>query len=135
MGLPGATVLRGITGFGSSKRVPRPQFRGFLPDAPIVVELVAPERQILSFLTEAQDVLKDRLVILWPAEVLPASRRGAALSLFPSFAPLSPHAIAAALASEPGKQSDLARAALLANSAQRQPGVSLGGRLDGPERS
>jgi PII-like signaling protein len=69
-GLPGVTVLRGITGFGSSGRMPRPRLLEFFSDAPVLVEIVASEDQILALLADAEDLLKDELVILQPAEAL-----------------------------------------------------------------
>jgi len=64
------TVLRGITDFGSSGRMPRPRLLEFFSDAPVLVEIVASEDQILALLADAEDLLKDELVILQPAEAL-----------------------------------------------------------------
>ena len=65
------TVLRGITGFGSSGRMPRPRLLEFFWDAPVLVEIVAPEDQILALLADAEDILQGKLVTLQPAKALP----------------------------------------------------------------
>lgn len=70
-------------GFGYSRRMPSPRPLEFFPDAPVLVEIVAPEDQILALLADAEDILQGKLVTLQPAEVLPASRlTGGALSCF-----------------------------------------------------
>jgi PII-like signaling protein len=50
LGLAGATVLRGIEGFGAASRIHTAKILRLSEDLPIVVEIVDGEEQISSFL-------------------------------------------------------------------------------------
>jgi PII-like signaling protein len=57
LGLPGATVLRGITGFGAHARVHTDKILRLSLDLPIVVEVVADEAQIQEVLPELDELI------------------------------------------------------------------------------
>jgi len=63
-GLAGATVLRGVTGFGANSRIHTAKILRLSEDLPMVVEIVdAPER-IEAFLPELDAMITEGLVTL-----------------------------------------------------------------------
>jgi len=68
-GLAGATVLRGLMGFGAGSRIHTSKILRLSMDLPIVVEIVDTEEKIQNFLTRIQDALQGGLVTLEKAEV------------------------------------------------------------------
>jgi len=68
-GLAGATVLRGIMGFGAGSRIHTSKILRLSLDLPIVVEIVDTDEKIQSFLTRIEHVLQGGLVTLEKAEV------------------------------------------------------------------
>mgnify|MGYP001826210509 CR=1 FL=1 len=68
-GLAGATVLRGLMGFGAGSRIHTSKILRLSLDLPIVVEIVDTNEKIQSFLTRIEDVLEGGLVTLEKAEV------------------------------------------------------------------
>lgn len=55
LGLSGATVFRGIAGFGRSKRFREPSLLSFKSHLPIVVEIIDREEKIRAFLESLRD--------------------------------------------------------------------------------
>lgn len=62
MGLAGATVLRGIEGFGASSVVHTARILRLSEDLPIVVELVDTPDKVDAFLEISNDMVKEGLV-------------------------------------------------------------------------
>lgn len=63
-GLRGATLLRGIEGFGSHRRVSSERAVEVSPDLPVLIEVVDDEDRILGFLPVLETLLDDGLVTL-----------------------------------------------------------------------
>jgi PII-like signaling protein len=69
-GLAGATVLRGIEGFGARSRIHRASILRLSEDLPIVVELVDARDKVEPFLEELEPWIEDGMVTLEPVEVV-----------------------------------------------------------------
>ena len=69
-GLAGATVLRGIEGFGRSSRLHTAKILTLSDDLPIVVEIVDAADKIDAFLEELDPLVSGGLVTVERAEVL-----------------------------------------------------------------
>jgi uncharacterized protein len=67
--LAGATVLRGIMGFGSKSRIHTTKIMRLSQDLPIVVEIVDTRDRLEKFLADVDFAIKDGLVTLEKAEV------------------------------------------------------------------
>lgn len=63
-GLAGATVLRGLEGFGASSRVHTARILRLSTDLPLVVEIVDKDERIEAFLPFVDEAIKDGLVTL-----------------------------------------------------------------------
>jgi uncharacterized protein len=73
-GLAGATVSRGIAGFGRSSHI-HEIFREFSYNLPIVIEIIDRRSRIETWLAQAAALIGDRLVTIQPIERLsPAVR-------------------------------------------------------------
>lgn len=66
----GATVLRGITGFGASSRVHRQKLFGLSLDLPIVIECVETEEMIRAILPELDKMISGGMVTLERVKVI-----------------------------------------------------------------
>lgn len=69
-GLAGATVLRGVEGFGARSRIHRASILRLSEDLPIVIEIVDAEEKIRRFLEELEPWIEDGMVTLEKVEVL-----------------------------------------------------------------
>jgi hypothetical protein len=69
-GLAGATVLRGVEGFGANSRIHRASILRLSEDLPIVIEIVDAEEKIRHFLEELEAWIEDGMVTLEKVEVL-----------------------------------------------------------------
>jgi len=69
-GLAGATVLRGIEGFGAHSRIHRSSILRLSEDLPIVVELVDEREKIERFLAEAGPWIGGGMVTVERVEVV-----------------------------------------------------------------
>ena len=69
-GLAGATVLRGIEGFGHSSRLHTAKILRLSEDLPIVVEIVDAADKIDAFLPKLDSLVEGGLVTVERAEVL-----------------------------------------------------------------
>jgi PII-like signaling protein len=67
--LAGATVLRGLMGFGANSRIHTSKILRLSFDLPIVVEIVDTPDKIKEFLSLVETVVKEGLVTLEKAEV------------------------------------------------------------------
>ena len=63
-GLAGATVLRGLEGFGAHSRVHTAKILRLSTDLPIVIEIVDTEEKIEAFLPEIDDAIGEGLATL-----------------------------------------------------------------------
>jgi len=78
-GLAGATVLRGIEGFGAESRIHTARILRLSEDLPMVVEIVDAEEKIRAFVHELDELVDDGLVTLEKVDVIlyrPKKREG-----------------------------------------------------------
>ena len=75
-GLAGASVLRGIEGFGASSRIHTTRLLSLSEDLPVVVVIVDTEEKVRAFLPEIEELVSEGLVILDPVEVVRYVGRG-----------------------------------------------------------
>jgi PII-like signaling protein len=75
-GLAGASVLRGIEGFGASSRVHTSRIMSLSGDLPLVI--VITEEKIRAFLPQLDELVTEGLVIIDPVEVIRYTGRPAA---------------------------------------------------------
>ncbi|HKD98765.1 MAG TPA: DUF190 domain-containing protein [Micromonosporaceae bacterium] len=69
-GLAGASVLRGIEGYGASSRIHTARLLSLSEDLPIVIVIVDAEEKIRSFLPDLDELVTEGLVIIDPVEVI-----------------------------------------------------------------
>jgi PII-like signaling protein len=69
-GLAGATVLRGISGFGATSRIHTSKILRLSEDLPIVIEIVDAIEKIEAFLPELQMLVKGGLITVEKVRVL-----------------------------------------------------------------
>jgi PII-like signaling protein len=68
-GLSGATVLRGVEGFGAKSVLHKANLLDLSADLPIVIEIVDTEESIEAFLREVGDAIQEGLVTVEKVEV------------------------------------------------------------------
>lgn len=68
-GLAGATVLRGILGFGANSRLHTAKILRLSEDLPMVIEIVDESEKIDTFLPYLDEVIKEGLVTLEQVKV------------------------------------------------------------------
>jgi PII-like signaling protein len=69
-GMAGATVMRGILGFGANSRIHTSQILRLSEDLPLVIEIVDSEERINAFLPELDTMISEGLVTLEKARVI-----------------------------------------------------------------
>jgi PII-like signaling protein len=69
-GLAGATVLRGIEGFGANARLHTTRLLRLSEDLPVLIEAVDTEERIRAILPELDEIVGDGLITLEKVEVL-----------------------------------------------------------------
>jgi len=69
-GLAGATVLRGIEGFGASSRIHTMRILSLSEDLPAVIVIVDEEERIRAFLPQLDELVTGGLVMLDEVEVI-----------------------------------------------------------------
>ncbi|HBE95349.1 MAG TPA: hypothetical protein DD766_03080 [Desulfovibrio sp.] len=69
-GLAGATVLRGVSGFGANSRVHTNKILRLSEDLPVVVEIVDTPEKIEAFLPYLDEVMREGLVTLEGVQVI-----------------------------------------------------------------
>ncbi len=69
-GLAGATVLRGVAGFGASSRLQTEKVLRLSLDLPIIIELVDTEERIQSVLPDLDEMIGGGLITLERAHVI-----------------------------------------------------------------
>lgn len=76
-GVAGATVLRGIEGFGANQHLHTTRLLSLSSDLPVLIEAVDGEEEIRTVIPEIDEMLSDGLITLEKVEVL-AYRAGEA---------------------------------------------------------
>lgn len=69
MGLAGASVFRGIEGFGASSVIHTSRLLSLSEDLPVAIVIVDTEERINEFLAELDELVTEGLVTLEPVEV------------------------------------------------------------------
>ncbi|MFD2687254.1 DUF190 domain-containing protein [Streptomyces phyllanthi] len=69
-GLAGASVFRGIEGFGVSSQIHTTRLLSLSDDLPVVVVIVDDESRVREFLPELEEVVGDGLVVLDEVKVM-----------------------------------------------------------------
>jgi PII-like signaling protein len=69
-GLAGASVLRGIEGYGASSRIHTNRLLSLSEDLPIVVVIVDVEERVRAFLPQLDELVTEGLVMVDPVEVI-----------------------------------------------------------------
>lgn len=68
--LAGATVLRGVEGFGASTRIHTTRLLSLSEDLPMVIIIVDTEEKIRAFLPQLDELVIDGMVLLDEVEVV-----------------------------------------------------------------
>jgi uncharacterized protein len=69
-GLAGASVLRGVEGYGASSRIHTARLLSLSEDLPIVIVIVDAEDKVRAFLPELEELVAEGLVMIDPVEVI-----------------------------------------------------------------
>jgi len=69
-GLAGASVLRGIEGYGASSRIHTTRLLSLSEDLPIAVIIIDQEDRVRDFLPQLDELVSEGLVIIDPVEVI-----------------------------------------------------------------
>lgn len=69
-GLAGASVLRGIEGYGASSRIHTTRILSLSGDLPLAIVIVDVEHKIRDFLPQLDELITEGLVIIDPVEVV-----------------------------------------------------------------
>ena len=75
-GLAGASVLRGIEGYGASSRIHTSRILSLSDDLPLAIIVVDAEDKIRDFLPQLDELVTEGLVIIDPVEVIRYVGRG-----------------------------------------------------------
>ncbi|MEU1529479.1 DUF190 domain-containing protein [Streptomyces fagopyri] len=76
-GLAGASVFRGIEGFGASSLIHTSRLLSLSEDLPVAIVLVDTEERVRAFLPQLDELVWEGLVILDECEVVRYTGRGA----------------------------------------------------------
>jgi PII-like signaling protein len=69
-GLAGASVLRGVEGYGASSRIHTARLLSLSEDLPIVIVIVDAEEKVRAFLPVLEELVAEGLVMIDPVEVI-----------------------------------------------------------------
>jgi hypothetical protein len=69
-GLAGASVMRGIEGFGASSHIHTTRILSLSEDLPVAIVIVDTAERIEAFLPQLDELIKEGLVILDPVNVI-----------------------------------------------------------------
>jgi uncharacterized protein len=69
-GLAGATVLRGIEGYGASSRIHTTRLLSLSEDLPIAVVIIDTDDRVRAFLPQLDELVTEGLVVIDPVEVV-----------------------------------------------------------------
>jgi len=70
MGLAGATMLRGLMGYGAASRIHTAKILRLSEDLPVIVEIVDSQEKIDSFLPAIDEMVQEGLVTLEKVKIL-----------------------------------------------------------------
>src|SRR5262245_59560730 len=70
MGLAGATMLRGLMGYGAASRVHTAKILRLSEDLPVIVEIVDSSEKIASFLPIIDEMVQEGLVTLERVQII-----------------------------------------------------------------
>ncbi len=70
LNMAGATVFRGIMGFGANSRIHTSKMLRLSEDVPMVIEIVDKEERINQLLPFLEDSVKDGLITLEPVKII-----------------------------------------------------------------
>lgn len=70
MGMAGATVIRGVMGFGARSRLHTTKLLRLSEDLPLVIEIVDTEEKVRHFVQEIDNMFQDGLMTIEKAEVI-----------------------------------------------------------------
>ena len=68
--IAGATVYRGIRGYGASTRIRRSHFLQFSPDAPILVQIIDTQEKIQELIPALDEMVAEGLIAMSDVEVI-----------------------------------------------------------------
>jgi hypothetical protein len=69
-GLAGATVLRGVEGYGASSRIHTMRLLSLSEELPVVIVIIDAERRVRDFLPQLDELVAEGLVTVEPVEVI-----------------------------------------------------------------
>jgi PII-like signaling protein len=69
-GLAGASVLRGIEGYGAGSRIHTTRLLSLSEDLPVAIIIVDAEERVRAFLPELEELVTEGLVMIDPVEVV-----------------------------------------------------------------
>ena len=69
LGLAGATVMRGMMGFGANSRIHTSKILRISDDLPVIIEIVDTREKLEAYLTSIEDVVKGGLATMEKADV------------------------------------------------------------------
>lgn len=69
-GLAGASVIRGIEGYGASSRIHTTRILSLSEDLPLAIVIVDGKEKIQAFLPQLDELITEGLVIVDPVEVI-----------------------------------------------------------------
>ena len=69
LGLAGATVTRGMMGFGANSRIHTSRILRISDDLPVIIEIVDTRKKLEAYLTDIEDVVKGGLATMEKADV------------------------------------------------------------------
>jgi PII-like signaling protein len=75
-GLAGATVMRGLMGFGKASRIHTAKILRLSEDLPLIIEIVDTPEKIESFLPDLDQMLGDGLITLEKIQVIAYRHNG-----------------------------------------------------------
>jgi PII-like signaling protein len=70
MGLAGATMIRGLMGYGATSRIHTAKLLRLSEDLPVIVEIVDSEEKISAFLPVVDEMVQEGLVTLEAIKVI-----------------------------------------------------------------
>lgn len=75
-GIAGATVLKGIEGFGRSRRVHSARAFDFSSNLPVVVEVFDEQAKVLAFMPRLREMMQEGLITLENVDLMRISKDG-----------------------------------------------------------
>ena len=69
-GMAGATVIRGMMGFGAHSRLHSARLLRLSEDLPLIIEIVDTEEKVRRYVEEIDDMFQDGLITIEKAEVI-----------------------------------------------------------------